>query len=68
MLQDFLTLVLPSDVKCFVKEADLIQWRQKPSFISFVRRYVIGISVSPNCVGFDSCSYYLLGTRTVSAR
>lgn len=67
VLQDFSTLVLPSDAKCFVKKADS-KWKQKPSFISFVKRYMIGISLSPNCVGFDSCSYYLVGTRKVSAR
>ena len=68
MLQDFSTPVLLSDVTCFVEEADLnISVKAEPSFISFMKRCVI-ISVCPNYVGFDSFSYYLLSTWTVSAR
>lgn len=63
LLQDFATPVLPSDVKCFVEEADLnTSVKAESSFISFVKRCMIIIPILPNCVGFDSFSYYLLST------
>lgn len=66
VLQDFATPVLPSDVKCFVEEADLnTSLRVEPSFSSSVKGARLLVH-SPKCVGVDSFPYYLLSTWTAS--